>query len=67
MSISGDQNSPTPHAPSRRTSLAGSTVAAGALAGSAFVPGAAHASHGSHGSHGAEGILPPQWPDGRGT
>ena len=63
MSISGDQHSSTPHASSRRTFLAGSTVAAGALAGSALVPESAYA---SHGSHGADGVLPPQWPDGPG-
>src|SRR6478672_6939777 len=65
MSISGDQPLSTPRNPaaSRRTFLAGSTVAAGALAGGALAPGAAHA---SVGSHGADGVLPPQWPDGPG-
>src|SRR5689334_19284214 len=77
MSISGDQNSstPRPHASTRRTFLAGSTVAAGTLAGSALVPRPAQASHGphgphgphgSHGSSGAPGLLPPQWPEGPG-
>src|SRR6478672_6526200 len=65
MSYSEDHPQPTPraHAASRRTFLAGSTVAAGALAGGAFVPGAAQA---DHGSHGGDGVLPPPWPDGPG-
>ncbi len=65
MSLSEDHAQPTPptHAASRRTFLAGSTIAAGALAGSALVADPAHA---ANGAHGADGVLPPQWPDGPG-
>jgi hypothetical protein len=65
MSLSEDRDQSTPHAhaSSRRTFLAGSTIAAGALAGGTFAPDPAHA---ANGSHGADGVLPPQWPDGPG-
>jgi hypothetical protein len=65
MSLSEDHTQPTPpaHAASRRTFIAGSAIAAGALAGGALVADPAHA---AHGSHGADGVLPPQWPDGPG-
>jgi hypothetical protein len=49
------------HGASRRTVLTGGTLAAGALAGGAFVPGSAHASDGSTTS-----VAPAEWPDGPG-
>src|SRR3954453_3723903 len=59
----GDPDNPRPspsHAASRRTLLATGGIAAGALAGGAFAPAAAHAS----GSGSA--VEPEPWPDGPG-